>query len=108
MLACQLAKINGLKVLSTARNPEIKQSLLDNGADHVVLDDGHISEKVKAWIPEGVNKVLELVGTKTPKDSLQCIAPKGLVCMTGILGNEWTLSEFSPMGDIPSPGRLTT
>ena len=27
--------------------------------------------------------------------------------MTGILGGEWTLSEFTPMGDIPSLGKLT-
>jgi NADPH:quinone reductase-like Zn-dependent oxidoreductase len=27
--------------------------------------------------------------------------------MTGILGSEWTMSEFTPMGDIPSLGRLT-
>ena len=27
--------------------------------------------------------------------------------MTGILGNEWTMHEFTPMGDIPSLGRLT-
>ena len=27
--------------------------------------------------------------------------------MTGILGNSWTMKEFSPMGDIPSLGRLT-
>jgi len=27
--------------------------------------------------------------------------------MTGILGNEWTIQEFTPMGDIPSLGKLT-
>ncbi len=27
--------------------------------------------------------------------------------MTGILGGEWTIREFTPMGDIPSLGRLT-
>ena len=27
--------------------------------------------------------------------------------MTGILGNEWTMKDFTPMGDIPSLGRLT-
>ncbi|MCZ6622608.1 MAG: zinc-binding dehydrogenase, partial [Deltaproteobacteria bacterium] len=57
--------------------------------------------------PNGVDKVLELIGTRTLKDSLKCIKPKGIVCMTGILGSEWTMSEFTPMGDIPSLGRLT-
>ncbi|MFT6880079.1 MAG: NADPH2:quinone reductase [Psychromonas sp.] len=53
-----------------------------------------------------MNNVFELIGTRTIKDSLKCIAPKGIICMTGIIGNEWTMSSFSPMGDISSLGRL--
>jgi NADPH:quinone reductase-like Zn-dependent oxidoreductase len=107
MLACQLAKTKGVTVLATTRNPDKKRALLDNGADQVVIDTGSIHKQVRKLFPEGVHKVLELVGTRTLKDSLQCIAPRGTVCMTGILGNEWTIKEFTPMGDIPSLGRLT-
>ena len=107
MLSCQLAKSQGLTVISTTRNSDKKQALLDNGADHVIIDNGTIQEQVREIYPKGVNKVLELIGTRTLKDSLKCIAPKGMVCMTGILGNEWTMKEFTPMGDIPSLGRLT-
>jgi NADPH:quinone reductase-like Zn-dependent oxidoreductase len=107
MLACQLAKTKGLTVLSTTRNPNKKQALIDNGADHVIIDNGNVSSALREIYPDGVQKVLELIGTKTLKDSLKCIGYKGMVCMTGILGNEWTMSEFSPMGDIPSLGRLT-
>jgi NADPH:quinone reductase-like Zn-dependent oxidoreductase len=107
MLACQLAKSKGLTVISTTRNPQKKQGLIENGVDFVVIDDGEVSAQVKEVIPEGVNKVLELIGTSTLKDSLKCIALKGMVCMTGILGNEWAMKEFTPMGDIPSLGRLT-
>ena len=107
MLACQLAKTKGLSVVSTSRNPDKVKHLKDNGADHVVLETGTISESVREIFPDGVNKVLELIGTRTLKDSLKCIAPRGVVCMTGILGNEWTIQEFTPMGDIPSLGKLT-
>ena len=107
MLALQLAKAKGLSVISTTRNPKKKQFLLDNGADHVVIDDGVVADGVRSIFPGGVHKVLELVGTATLKDSLQCIAVKGMVCMTGILGNEWSMDHFTPMGDIPSLGRLT-
>lgn len=107
MLSCQLAKSHGLIVISTTRNPNKKQALLDNGADRVVIDDGSVKDQVRGIYPDGVNKVLELIGTRTLKDSLKCIAPKGMVCMTGILGNEWTMKEFTPMGDIPSLGKLT-
>jgi len=107
MLACQLAKAKGLTVISSTRNPNKKQALIDNGADYVVIDDGTVKGQVRGIFAEGVHKVLELVGTKTLKDSLKCITQKGMVCMTGILGNQWTMNDFSPMGDIPSLGRLT-
>lgn len=61
-----------------------KQVLLANGTDHVVIDNGEISDQVREIFPDGVNKVLELIGTATLKDSLKSIALKGLVCMTGI------------------------
>ena len=108
MLACQLAKAKDLTVISTTRNPDKKQALLENGADHVLIDQGNLKKQLGKLYPNGVNKVLELIGTRTLKDSLQCLAPKGIVCMTGILGNEWTMNEFTPMEDIPSLGRLTT
>ena len=107
MLACQLAKTKGLTVISTTRNPEKEIHLKENGADYVLLDDGKINSKLKNLFPKGVNNVLELIGVETLKDSLQCIAPKGIVCMTGILGGSWTMNEFTPMGDIPSLGHLT-
>ena len=107
MMACQLAKAKGLTVLATTRNPAKTQALLDNGADHVVIDNGTVQDQLRAIYPMGVNKVLELIGTRTLKDSLKCIALRGMVCMTGILGSEWTMNEFTPMGDIPSLGRLT-
>ena len=107
LLALQLAKAEGLTVISTTRNPEKKKVLLDKGADHVLIDNGEVSELVREIFPQGVNKVLELIGTRTLKDSLKSIALKGMVCMTGILGNEWSMKSFTPMGDIPSLGRLT-
>ena len=107
MLACQLAKHRGLTVISTTRNPNKEKSLKENGADHIIIDDGDIHLKLRELFPEGVEKVLELIGTVTLKDSLKCIKPQGVVCMTGILGSEWTMKDFTPMGDIPSTGRLT-
>ena len=107
LTACQLAKYQGLTVISSTRNTDKSDHLKSNGADYVVIDEGNVKEQVINLFPQGVDKVLELVGVKTLKDSLQCIKPRGMVCMTGILGNEWTMKEFTPMGDIPSMGRLT-
>ncbi|WP_461051558.1 zinc-binding alcohol dehydrogenase family protein [Spirosoma arcticum] len=107
MLATQLAKHYGLTVIATTRNPDKETYLRENGADYVFIDQGRLAPELKRLFPNGVDKVLELVGTETLKDSLQCIRPKGIVCMTGILGNSWTIDAFTPMGDIPSLGRLT-
>ena len=51
--------------------------------------------------------ILYCLGGSLANVLLGIIKPKGMVCMTGILGNEWTMEEFTPMGDIPSLGRLT-
>ncbi len=107
LLAAQLAKHNGLTVVSTTRNKDKESLLKGTGADLVLIDDGEISKQVKAFYPAGIDKVLELVGTETLLDSLKCIRPKGVVCMTGILGGTWSMKEFTPMGDIPNLGRLT-
>lgn len=107
MLACQLAKNIGASVISTSRNDDKKQSLIDNGADYVIIDEGEIYDEIEFIFPDGVDKVLELIGTKTLKDSLLCAKAKGTVCMTGMLGNEWVLEDFTPMGDIPSLVKLT-
>ncbi len=107
MLSCQLAKHYGLTVIATTRNADKEKYLKENGADYVLIDDGNIHLKLQTLFPKGVDKVLELIGITTLKDSLKCIRPKGIICMTGILGGEWTMKEFTPMDDIPSLGRLT-
>src|SRR5205085_2594095 len=68
---------------------------------------GNIAEKVRTIFPKGVDRIQELVGTRTLLDSLQATAPKGVVCMTGMLGNAWSLANFEPMM-IPSSVKLTT
>jgi NADPH:quinone reductase len=103
-----LAKARGMRVLATTRSESKRQALLDAGADDIVIDDGVIADKVRALAPRGVDRVLELVGTATLKDSLRCARPGGVVCMTGILGDSWTMTDFAPMDDIPTGVRLTS
>ena len=105
LTACVLAKEMGATVISTTRNPDKAQFLTENGADHVLIDDGTLTPKVRAIYPDGVNAVLELVGTTTLIDSLFCTARQGVVCFTGILGNSWVMKDFSPF-DMPVSVRL--
>ena len=108
MTAAQLAKRHGLRVLATTRNPAKGELLTANGADEVVIDTGEIAEAVRRVVPGGVERVLELVGTATLVDSMKCAAPKGVVCMTGILGNEWVMRDFEPFVMVPSTVKFTT
>jgi NADPH:quinone reductase-like Zn-dependent oxidoreductase len=108
LAAAAIAKDWGAQVVSTTRNSDREALLRASGADAVVVDDGSIAEQVRASWPGGFEKVLELVGTTTLKDSLLCAAKGGIVCMTGIVGNKWWFDHFAPMDDIPTAVSLTS
>jgi NADPH2:quinone reductase len=85
-------------VLATSRREDRLDMLLQNDADEVFIDDGEIAPDVKETHPEGVHRVLELVGATTLLDSLQCATMGGSFCMTGMVGNACEFERFSPMG----------
>ena len=107
MTAATLARQRGLTVLATTRRESRLEVLSAHGVDHPILDAGSIAEAVRAVAPAGVDRVLELVGAVTLRDSLACAAPRGIVCMTGIVGGSWVIESFEPMVDIPHTVRLT-
>ncbi|KAI1384349.1 putative zinc-binding oxidoreductase [Hypoxylon trugodes] len=107
LCALQLArKIGASRIGGTTRNPEREKLLRDSGADEVFIDKGEIANDVAQTSKGGFDKILELTGTTTLRDSLKCAAPKGTVCMTGIQGGSWELEKFIPMGDLPNRVRL--
>ncbi len=108
MAAAAVAARYGATVVGTTRRPDRQDLVRRCGARHVVVDTGEVAGAVRALFANGVDKVLELVGASTLGDSLRCAAPGGLVCMTGMVGNAWSLPEFSPMDVIPSTVGLTT
>jgi NADPH:quinone reductase-like Zn-dependent oxidoreductase len=107
MLSTQMAKNAGLTVITTTRSVVKKPLLLANGADYVLIDDGSLQDQVRAIFPQGVDKVLELVGATTLRDSLTCIIPGGTCCMTGMLSESWSIPQFAPMEFIPATVHLT-
>ena len=106
--AAAIAKKQGLFVASTTRKPDREPLLKSSGADKVFIDDGNIAGAVNEAIPGGVDKVLELIGATTLKDSLRCAKQGGIVCMTGMVGNKWSFENFAPMDYIPTAVCLTT
>ena len=107
LAAAAIAKRHGVTVVSTSRRGGQEELLKGAGAERVVIDDGKIAERIEEAQKGGFDKVLELIGTTTILDSLQCIKEGGIVCMTGIVGNKWELDGFNPMERIPSSSYLT-
>jgi NADPH:quinone reductase-like Zn-dependent oxidoreductase len=108
LAAAAIAKNHGAIVASTTRRADREQLLRSSGADQVFIDTGAIAEQVREVFPSGVDKVLELIGTTTLGDSLRCAKQRGIVCMTGMVGNKWSFDDFSPMDVIPTSVCLTT
>ena len=52
----------------------------ESGVEQILIDDGNIAAQVK---DKKFDKILELVGTTTLKDSLQCLAPLGICLHDG-------------------------
>lgn len=102
--AIQLGKAMGATVIAAARRESSFEGLMAIGADHCVLDDGCISDQT---LPVRPNKLLELIGPRTLRDSLLTVSRPGYVCDTGVLGNVFTIPQFDPIKYIPNGVFLT-
>lgn len=98
LAAAGLAKNHGLHVTSTSRGSGRFPLMQESCADECLVDDGDLASK----ITEKFDKVLELIGTPTLKDSLHCTKEGGIVCQTGIVSGTWTIENLNPMELIPS------
>ena len=85
LLAAQLASQAGLTVLATSRSAAKANLLTANGATHILVDGGQLRDQVRALFLQGVDRALELVGATTLHDTLTCLKPGGLGCITGML-----------------------
>jgi NADPH2:quinone reductase len=107
MALAVLAKLGGIRVISTTRRPEQGARLRDLGVDEVVIDDGAIAGTVRRIVPGGADAAVELVGTNVLKDTLHAVRRGGTVCFTGMLSDQWTIPDFYPMDWLPNGVRLT-
>lgn len=107
MATAVLAKRRQMTVLATTRNPAKAGALRAIGVDQVVIDEGEVAPQVRAILPNGVDKALELVGTPTLPDTLRATRVHGVTCFTGMLSNEWTVRDFYPIEYLPRGVRLS-
>ena len=107
LAAIQLAKSVGATVLASTRKENKRDLLISQGADHVLIDDGTLKNQLHSLYPQGVNKILELIGPATLLESASLLRHHGIVCVTGILGKKGSIDHFYPIKDIPSGVYLT-
>lgn len=107
LAAAALAAADGVTVLATTRNPNKADVMKHHGVTHVIIDKGKIAPEVRKIYPEGVNKVLELIGVSTLNDSMAATKAQGICCNTGIVSGVWELNNWNPMENIPPSVCLT-
>ncbi|WP_324718691.1 MDR/zinc-dependent alcohol dehydrogenase-like family protein [Limosilactobacillus fermentum] len=89
-------------VAGTSRSLAKAARMKDAGYSTVIKDqNGHLQTAEK------FDKVLELIGPVTVKETFTHVNEGGIVCVTGLLGNQWTLEHFDPITDI-APGAYLT
>ena len=107
MTIAVLARRLDMTVLSTTRTPDRLDALHAIGVQHALVDDGDVASQVRQILPGGVDTAVELVGTPTLPDTLRATRVHGVVCFTGMLSNQWTVSDFYPIDYLPRGVRLT-
>lgn len=90
-------------VAGTSRNLKKAQTLLDEGFDDVIEDRDGVLQTDKSF-----DKVLELIGPATLKNTFAHVNEGGMVCSTGQLGGQWFLNDFDPIFELPANGYLTS
>lgn len=102
----RLVHATGLPVTvsGTSRSAAKQERLLSTGFDDVVVDADGVLQTGACF-----DRVLELIGPKTLKDSCRHTTEGGIVCSTGQLGGQWYMDDdFSPIDDLPPNGYLTS
>ena len=97
------AKCPEVFIAGSTRSMAKAEIMTKEGFDEVIAEqDGELQTE------EQFDKVLELVGPATMKDTFLHVSEGGTVCSTGQLGGEWYLNGFDPITDLPSNGYLTS
>ena len=86
----------------STRNPAKATRLQAVGFDEVITEAGG-----KLQTDQRYDKILELVGPATLRDSFSHINEHGIVCNTGQLGNIWYVNDFDPIIELKNNSYLT-
>lgn len=83
------ARFPKIHLVGTSRSISKKEALLAAGFDQVVLDQDNVLQT-----DETFTKIYDLIGPKAMQDTVQHLEEFGIVSSNGLLGGQWTLSDF--------------
>jgi len=98
--AINIAKQEGVTVLTSTRSASKVALLTELGAARVLIENGNLSEEVRAFYPDGIDGVLDIIGNSTLLDSLRMARKGGRVCVAGFLGSSEPVA-FSWLANMP-------
>jgi NADPH:quinone reductase-like Zn-dependent oxidoreductase len=107
LAAIRLGRALGAHVIATTRSEAKIEWLISVGAHEVYTESETLKTNILSTYPQGVDKLLELIGPATLRESLQLTCRGGIVCQTGILGGVYSLDDFDAIKEIPNGVYLT-
>ena len=102
---CNLVKASfpKAKVYGSTQTMAKRERLMESGFDDIFQDKEYTLQTEKKF-----DKVLELIGPRSIKDSIKHMNRFGIVCSAGQLGEQWFLDEFDPIMELKNDCYLTT
>lgn len=101
LAAIQLAKAIGNIVIGTSRKQERLDFLRDVGADYALIDNERLNDEIFKIFPNGISKVLELIGAVAIPKTSKLLKKHGIICSTGQLGGN-PQDGFDVIKNIPN------
>jgi len=99
--ALNIAAHAGARVLATTRDSSRAALLEGLGAAEVLIESADLAKRVRARHAQGIDAVLDIVGSSTVLDSLAMVRRGGHVNLVGFLGGSGPLT-LEPVFQIPS------
>jgi NADPH:quinone reductase len=99
--AVNIAAEAGARVIATTRNSARAAMLEAIGAREVLLESTELASRVRERHANGIDAVLDIVGTTTVLDSLAMLRRGGHACLVGFLGGGGPLT-LEPVFQMPS------
>jgi NADPH2:quinone reductase len=97
LLLCQVAKLHGAHIIGTTSTEQKASLARSAGADHIIryTEQDFVTETKRLTDGRGVNVVYDSVGRTTFDQSLDCLAPRGMIVLFG--QSSGPVSPFDPL-----------